>query len=395
MSGNSKIRGVFKATETTFATDPDLDGSSYRFVHAADIQPAPDFGEAIERTVQDNQAEHAGIVVGAQGGTFSHKSEVKGPGSAAVAASTIAASRGEEGKSLKAILGSERLGTGTTFLTGWASTGVGSAAKSSGDVTSAAGINVGDCIYKVNADGRRECRPVTGKTGATIEVQPPWTAEPVADDVCYAMANYGAQTSGQEYESVVLDGDTFMHSYHGCIGDLTVEALNARALPMFGFNYLIDTVVRDASADKTSLPASTDSFPAPPVVRRAPLYFDNTETLAAELSFTLGNERQPQLATSGAQGRAGWRVLSQEKTLTAKVYYAAQQLSDYESGTVFRLFFFLDGGLGNVFALYIPRCQIVASPGVSDISGQEGLDLALRALRSTVVGTPAAVLALG
>ena len=63
--------------------NPDADGSDYRFVHARDITPAPDYGEAIRRELQDDTFDSAGIIHGAQGGSISFKTELRGPGTPA------------------------------------------------------------------------------------------------------------------------------------------------------------------------------------------------------------------------------------------------------------------------------------------------------------------------
>src|SRR5687768_10419791 len=111
--GITKIRSLYIATQATWDTDPDSDGSDYRFVHARDFSPAPDYGEPIRRELQDDTVDSAGIIPGAEGGTFSFKTELRGPGTAAAA--TVAAIHGEMGLSLLAIFGSVNLGTGRTF----------------------------------------------------------------------------------------------------------------------------------------------------------------------------------------------------------------------------------------------------------------------------------------
>lgn len=385
---STRIRSVYMATESTFSADPSPNGSGYRFIHAADIDISPSFGEPIERTVQDDTLDHPGTIIGAQGGTFGFAAELRGPGAENAAGDGQVAVHGESGPSLRACFGAANLGTGTTFLAGWTS----SDGSSSGDVEDASGINVGDVIYKIT-NGRPEARPVTGKSGTTITVTPAWTQEPSGSDICYAMANYRSANSGHQTEAAVVKGGDFEFAMGGMMGSVQIEALTARGIGRLLFSYQVDDV--DHNSAKALLPDADDIYPNPPVVRRAPCWINGQETLIAEIGFDLGNEIQPKLSTAGEQGRSGWAVVSQAKTVTARVYYANGLIDLYKNATRFPVFFFLENGIGNVIALFIPEAQIVADPGVEDVNGQNGQTLTIRAVRPSTDGLAAVTLAIG
>lgn len=383
--GVSKRKSVYIASEAEFSVDPDADGSSYRFVHASDAAPAPSYGEAIQRTIQDNTLNDPGILPGAQGGTVAFKTEVRGPGEDAAAGDGDTAVHGEMGLSIAKILGGVSLGAGTTFAAGWTT--------ASGDVASAAGFAVGSVIYRVRASGRVEARPITVKVSNTITVEPAWSEAPAEDDGCYAMANYAVADSGHGTESIVVKGDGQEHLFTGCMGDLTIEALTARGHPRFAFSYVVDDV--DHESAKASLPAADDDYPAGPIVKRAPCWIDGTLTDITEFTFALGNDRQPKLSTAGEQGRAGWVVVGQGRSATFKAYYATGLIDLYLNATKFPLFFFLANGVGNVIAVYIPAAQIVADPGIEDINGQTGQSLSIKATKPSTAGLPAVVISIG
>lgn len=387
--GSSRIRSVYMATENTFSTDPSPTGSGYRFVHAADIEIAPSFGEAIERTVQDDTLDHPGTIIGAQGGTFGFATELRGPGANAAASDGVAAVHGEVGLSLKAIFGACNLGTGTAFGAGWTA----NSGSSSGTVDDATGINVGDVIYRLDASGRPEARPVTAKVGSTITVTPAWNAEPSEGDDCYAMANYRASNSGHQSESAVVKGDDFEFYMGGLMGSVAIEALNAQGIGRLAFSYQVDDV--DHHSAKGALPDADDVYPNPPVVRRAPCWINGQETCITQLAFDLANEVQAKLCTRGEQGRSGWAVVGQGKTGSVQVYFATGLIDLYKNATRFPIFFFMEDGPGNVIALFIPEAQIVSDPGVEDVNGQNGQTLNFRACRPTVNGLASAVLAIG
>jgi len=382
--GISRIKSLYVATQSTWATDPDADGSDYRFVHARDFSPAPDFGEPIERELQDDTFDSSGIIPGAEGGAFSFKTELRGSGTAA--ASTVAAIHGEMGLSLLAQFGAVNLGTGTTFSAGWTTT--------SGDVAVATTINVGDIIYRLASAGVYEARAVTVKVGSTLTVAPAWSGTPANTDVCYAMANYRAASSGFGYEALCMKGDNgYEITCLGCIGNVKIESLSARKVPLLAFDYLIDDP--DFASAKGSLAATTDAYPSAVVTRRAPFYYNGTATECAELSFDLGNDRKPIPSNGGAQGRSGWKVVGQSRIFSVKVQRDEAYLTAYQAKTTFPIFTFLDGGLGNMVAVYAPNCQIVVPPPAEEVEGQDWMTLTIRALQPAATTFAPVNLAIG
>lgn len=374
----TKAHSLYMARpEVTFSTDLSANGSGYAFIHAGEIAQTPEYGEPIVRNQQDSSIVPQKVVIGAQGGQITFKTEARGVTTANAADDGTTASHGEMGLSLRATMGDVDLDVGTTFAAGWTTT--------TGDVASAAGLRVGSLIYRIQggsepAPGKAEVRRVSNIATNTLTVTPAWTTAPSNTDVCYAMACYQAASSGHQTEDIVIKGqDSSEHLYTGCMGDWTLSPLAARAVGEFAWTYVADDV--DHTSAKGSLPAETDSYPDPVVVRCAPFYIGSTETLTSEVGLSLGNDIQPKAATSGCQGRAGWVVVGQDITWTSKVYFAEGNITQYVGGTTQELLFYADDGIGNVVAISIPAAQIVQSPTYEDESGQVVQTLTWKATR--------------
>lgn len=373
----TKAHSLYMARpEVTFSTDLSANGSGYAFIHAGEINQNPEYGEPLQRNQQDSSIVPQKVVIGAQGGSVTFKTEARGVLTANAAADTVTATHGEMGLSLRATMGAVNLDTGTTFAAGWTTT--------TGDVASAAGLRVGSLIYRIQGPsepnpGKAEVRRISVKATNTLTVTPAWTVAPAAADVCYAMACYEAASTGHQTEDIVVKGQDSEHLYTGCMGDWTLSPLAARALGEFAWDYMVDDV--DHLSAKGSLPSEADLFPDPVVIRCAPFYIGSTATLASEVGLSLGNDRQPKAATSGCQGRAGFPVVGQDITFTAKVYFDEAHITQYESGTTQDLLFYADNGIGDVVAICIPAAQIVQSPTYEDENGQTVQTLTWKATR--------------
>lgn len=371
------IKELFMFTpESTFSVDGSANGSLYRFVHAGEISQSPEYGEPLQRNQQDSSIVAQKIVVGAQGGEVTFKTEARGPGSAAAAGNAVTATHGEMGLSLRATMGDVDLDTGTTFSAGWTTT--------TGDVASAAGLRVGSIIARVKQagedhPGKFEMRRITNIATNTLTVSPAWTVAPVNTNVCYAAACYQSAQSGHQTEDIVIRGQDSEHLYTGAMGTFELSPLAARAIGEFSWSYQVDDV--DETSAKGSLPAGTDVYPDPIVVRCGALYLAGTATLASEVTFSLGNQISPKPAISGCQGRAGWVVTAQDITFTAKVYFDEANITQYKAGTTVDLLFYADNGVGDGLAIHIPAAQIVESPSFEAVEGQDAQTLTFKATR--------------
>jgi hypothetical protein len=119
-------------------------------------------------------------VLGKRSATLKFSMNLAPTGTAA--GSATAAVQGALGLLLKATMGGEHLGTGTTFSSGW--TGI------TGDVASGAGLLAGDFIGWANSAGVVEWRQIKTLTSNTVVLSHGFSGSPANTNVCYAAANY-------------------------------------------------------------------------------------------------------------------------------------------------------------------------------------------------------------
>ncbi len=139
------------------------------------------------------------------------------------AASTVAAVEGALGLLLKATMGGEHLGTGTTFTGGTAIVPI---------VTSAAGLIAGGWIGWSNTSSTVEWRQVKSISGTSITLDHGFSGSPTNAQVCYAAATYYFLVAGQESDDrwLLLGGQAT-----GGVS-ITVDPSGA-AIPTIEFNF--------------------------------------------------------------------------------------------------------------------------------------------------------------
>lgn len=114
------INTLYAAQETTFATDPDADGSDYKFLKTVGDVAVDLDNEVIERPGNTGTLTRQPAVAGVKGGKVAFKLELKASGTPA--ASGVAATASEASPLLEAALGSVFRGTGDTTQAGSTST---------------------------------------------------------------------------------------------------------------------------------------------------------------------------------------------------------------------------------------------------------------------------------
>lgn len=131
--------------------------------------------------LQQRQDDFSLDVLGHRRATFQGDLNLSPTGTAA--GNATAAVHGPVGRLLKAIMGGENLGTGTTVDDAAAGAG-------SFDVASAAGLDEGGAIGWVNANGEMEVREIDDITGTTLTLSADFSAAPADNDTIYAAATY-------------------------------------------------------------------------------------------------------------------------------------------------------------------------------------------------------------
>jgi hypothetical protein len=134
---------------------------------------------------------------------------------------------------LKASMGGERLGTGTTFVTGWTAI--------TGDVTSGAGFVAGGWIGWANTAGTVEWRQIKSVTSNTIVLAHGFSGSPANTNVAYAAAEYYFTEDPAQSLQFLVSGqesdDRWLLLGAQCTGgfDITIDPSGA-AIPTITFN---------------------------------------------------------------------------------------------------------------------------------------------------------------
>lgn len=145
----------------------------------------------------------------------------------------VTAVQGAFGKVLKATMGGEHLGTGTTFASGSTATVV--------NVTSAAGLIEGAYIGWVNAAGVMEYRGIKTIASNVVTLKRAFSAAPAQTDVCYATATYYFTEDPIENLQFLVEGaesdDRWLLTGGQAVGGVTFAIdPNGEALPTVTVN---------------------------------------------------------------------------------------------------------------------------------------------------------------
>lgn len=221
--------------ESTFATDATTSPgiSSFTFVPANEgtaqvtiTEDELDPNYAVQRRVQGREK-----VLGKKSATLKFTMNLAPTGTAAAASVTAITSA--LGIMLKATMGAETLGTGTTFTGGTAIVPT---------VTSASGITAGGWIGWSNASGIVEWRQVKSISSLSITLTHAFSGAPSNTNVCYGAATYSyTEDPAQSLQFIVYGQNTNDRwLLLGCQAaggfDIAVDP-SGKALPTITFNF--------------------------------------------------------------------------------------------------------------------------------------------------------------
>jgi len=347
MAKKFKIAALWMAQETTFATDPDADGSDYKFLKVAgDITFQPN-ADVLERPGQTNDLTTQDHVVGAQGGTLSFPLEMKASGTAAVSA--VAAIASESSPIIEAVLGAVTRGTGTT-CTGTGDGSVGTPLT----LTSVAGVAVG---MMVSVSG--ETRFVKQIIGSTVVLNKALSSTPAAATVLTASSMFYRSNTAQKSLAFVAKRDGIEYTFLGGKAKFKVSGVTARGTALMQVDVEVD---RWSETTKASLPATTltgITAVKGPCVKGGSVTIDGTEEVTAELEVDPGVELVFQDSIAGTQGRADVEIVSSAPVGVIHPYYGATRLTTFLAGTAVELCVAV-GSTTTGFGFYVPRAQYMA-----------------------------------
>lgn len=298
--------------ESSFATDPDSDGSSYLYVPAEGI--SYEEGTEILTTAYSTGRNYGTEAeVGADGGSITFQTPLLGLASAAgagVNASTIT----EDWLDvlLSATFGASATtagvaATGGTTTTFTAATSVGAAQDLEALFTASTPSGAPRTIWT-------QLQSITGAGPFTYTVSPTMAAAATSSSVSYGIRRYSDDDDGGATLACVVTDDALVYTYLGGRVSRCRIMANAKQRVMVEWTIAFDR--RSLDTSKTSLPAAARLSYTPIKMLRSPVIFNNSAIPTRMLEIDFGLTVSEVQDTSGTNGRGGHELISIAPTVT-------------------------------------------------------------------------------
>lgn len=362
-----KLSRLYAALETTFGTDPDTDGSDYKFLKALpDMAFTPGI-DVVERPGLINDLTRLPHVMGAKGGTLQFKLEVKGSGTPGTGLCVAA----EADPILEALFGTVTRGTGSTISTGASTTAL--------PMTSVAGFSKYMMVV-VNCGATYGYVPrfIVGITGSTLTLDRALPATPANGAAVHASTRYTRANSGHKSLAFVAYRGDIIYTFLGCkIDSAKVAGITARGTAILEVTCSVSDWNQNAKASIPTPLAAAINVVAAPVVKASCFSMVDEEKLAYSLELDFAHQFEFVDSTCALgpgqpdSANAGLELVSAAPQGTAKVYYDNDFLANFAGGIEVAFAFASGAGAGNAWGFYIPKAQIL-QPNYEDHSGMVG-----------------------
>lgn len=364
-----KLSALWGMKEGTFATDPDTDGSDYKFLKSSEMSFTPE-KEVIELAALVADITRLPHVMGAKGGKLSFKLELKGSGTAAIIATPAIAP--ESDAILETALGTVARGTGSTVVAAGSTTTV-------VNVTSAAGMSkYMMLIFNCGATYGYVPRFVASIATNAVTLDRALPAVPANGAAVQASNKYTRANSGHGSMAFVAKHDDIEYTLLGCkIDSIKITTVEAGKVAMLDLSY---SVTDWTATTKGSLPTAALSgitAISPPVVKGSCFAVDGVEEPIYSFDFDVGSKFEFQDSTCAlgpAQPdaiNAGLEMVDADPSGTVKAYYAAAHMTDFAAGTERSLAFAAGAGSGNAWGFFSAKNQW-QQPAFEDHKGMVG-----------------------
>jgi len=205
-------------------------------------------------------------------------------------------------------------------------------------------------------------QPATpGALDTTIHMSQSFGAVPAAGDSWTAVDTIVPSSdlpTWQSFHVFAGSGATDILEYvlSGCSGIAVIKPTEAGALPMVTFTFTVGnwsvsaaTLAQTAFAGNEAAPLLGDSF-----------YMDGVAVATKSLGFNMGLEMIPLAATSGSQGREGFKHINSVAKLEILPRHDITLITKWQAGTIFDAMFVSMQSLTNAWGLWIPAAQILS-----------------------------------
>lgn len=369
MANKWKISALWGMQEVTFSTDPDSDGSDYKFLKVAgDITFQPN-ADVLERPGQTNDLVRQEHVVGAKGGTLSFPLEMKASGTPAVDATPAIAA--EASQILEAVLGSVTRGTGTTVGAASGNGAVGTPMV----VASAAGLAK---YMMISVSG--EVRFIKTISGTDIVLNRALSSNPANGTVVTASSMFKRSNTAQKSMAFVGKRDGIEFTFLGCKCRVAVKGIDARGTALLQVDVEVNSWSVTTKASLPSTVLSGITAVKGPVIKGGTFTIDGTEEVCSGTEFDPGLTMVFIDSVAATEGRAGVSATESTPQGVMRPYYAASRLTTFVNGTVIEVCAAF-GSTSNGFGFMVPRAQI-ALPAFEDREGLVGENIPFMAVNN-------------
>jgi len=359
MSANApreRKRQIHFMAESTFATDPDSDGSSYLYCPAEGIT-YEEQTEIIETAYSTGRNFPTEGEVGAQGHTVSFSVPLIGLSTAAgngVNASTVTADWLDT--LLLSIFGSQSTTEGES-VTGSTTSSLTTADSNWATVQNLVPVHIASIPATAE---RTQWSQIQSSATGTTNLAPTLQASPGNGAVAYGAKQYRVDDDGGSTLALVLTDDALVYTFLG--GRVTSFRITLEHKRRAMAQVTIQFDRRSLDASKTQLPSAALMTTTPVKAFRSPVFFGNDRYATRMVEIDFGLSAAEVQDTESTNGRGGYELVSIAPTVTieplrSNTYDALKQgltrnplLVQMGAGVV-------SGGVLNSLALHLARVE--------------------------------------
>jgi hypothetical protein len=350
-------RQIHIMAESTYATDPDSDGSSYLYVPAEGIT-YEEQTEIIETAYSTSRNFPTEAEVGAQGHSVTFSVPLIGLASAAgngTDASTVTADWLDT--LLLHVFGSSSTTEGES-VTGSTTSSLTTADSNWATVQNLVPVHIAS--VPTGAERTQWSQIQSSAAGATT-LAPTLQQSPGNGAVAYGVRQYRADDDGGASIALVLTDDTLVYTFLG--GRVTSLRITGEHKRRAMAQVTIQFDRRSLDAGKSSLPSAALMTTTPVKAFRSPVFFGNDRYATRMVEIDFGLSAAEVQDTESTNGRGGYELVSIAPTVTieplrSNTYDALKQnltrnplLVQLGGGVV-------SGGVLNSLALHLARCEV-------------------------------------
>lgn len=344
--------------ESSFATDPDSDGSSYLYVPAEGIT-YEDGLEIITTSYSTGRNYATESEAGADGGSITFQTPLLGLSTAA-GAGVNASSVTDDWLDvlLSSALGVQATTAGVAATGG--STTTFTAATSVGAVQDLEALFTASTPSGAPRTIWSQLQSITGSGPYTYTVAPTMAAAATSSSVSYGIKRYSDDDDGGATLACVVTDDALVYTYLGGRVSRCRIMANAKARVMVEWTIAFDR--RSLDTGKTSLPSAAVLPYTPIKMMRSPVIFNNASIPTRMLEIDFGLSVSEVQDTSGVNGRGGHELISIAPTVTIEPLRADSYAQLKRAMTRGPLVAQLGAGVLessrlNTCALHLARCE--------------------------------------